>query len=115
MEKLNRNSNKKVKNNIIKNSIPTIISFVLIDIFQVIDTILIGTINDEKIYTGSLSAINITSRVMLFISAISRGMNVASSTILSRYIANDDKEKIQSTIIHTIILNVVFIQFSNYK
>lgn len=70
---------------------------------------LIGTISDEIIYTASLSAINVTARVMLFISALSRGMNVASSTIMSRYIANNNKEKVQSTIIHTIILNVFFI------
>lgn len=100
---------KEVKNNIIKNSIPTIISFILQDVFTMIDTMLIGTISDETVYTASLSAINVTARVMLFVSALSRGINVASSTILSRYIANNNKEKIQSTIIHTILLNVFFI------
>lgn len=109
MEKLKNNEYKEIKNNIIKNSIPTIIAFILSDIFTMIDTMLIGSITDETIYTASLSAINITSRVMLFISALSRGMNVSSATILSRYIANNDKEKMQSTIIHTIILNVFFI------
>lgn len=106
MEEIDNNEYKKIKNNLIKNSIPTIIAFILTDIFSIIDTMLIGTISDEKIYTASLSAINITARVMLFISALSRGMNVASSTIMSRYIANNDKEKMQQTIIHTIILNV---------
>ena len=109
MENISKNDYNKVKNNIIKNSIPTIIAFILSDVFSIIDTMLVGTISDEKIYTASLSAINITTRVMLFISALSRGLNVASATILSRYIANDDKEKMQSTIIHTIILNVFFI------
>lgn len=109
MKKINKNDYSKVKNNIIKNSIPTIIAFMLSDIFSIIDTMLIGTISNEKTYTAALSAINITARVMLFISALSRGINVASSTILSRYIANNDKEKMQSTIIHTIILNVFFI------
>lgn len=109
MEEISKTDYVDVKNNIIKNSIPTIIAFILSDIFSIIDTMLIGTIRDEKIYTASLSAINVTARVMLFISALSRGMNVASSTILSRYIANNDKEKMQSTIIHTIILNVFFI------
>ena len=100
---------KKVRSNIIKNAIPTIIAFILSDVFSIVDTMLIGTIKDEKIYTASLSAINISSRIMLFISALSRGINVASSTILSRYVANNDKEKMQSVIIHTIILNVLFI------
>ena len=105
MEQIKNDEYKKVKSNIIKNSIPTIIAFILSDVFTMIDTMLIGSISDEKIYTASLSAINVTARVMLFISALSRGMNVASSTILSRYIANNNKEKMQSTIIHTIILN----------
>lgn len=109
MEQIKNDEYKKVKSNIIKNSIPTIIAFILSDVFTMIDTMLIGSISDEKIYTASLSAINVTARVMLFISALSRGMNVASSTILSRYIANNNKEKMQSTIIHTIILNVFFI------
>lgn len=109
MKEIKKDNYNEVKNNIIKNSIPTIIAFILSDIFSIIDTMLIGTISDEVIYTASLSAINVTARVMLFISALSRGMNVASSIILSRYIANNDKEKIQSTIIHTIILNVFFI------
>ncbi len=109
MEQIENDEYKKVKSNIIKNSIPTIIAFILSDVFTMIDTMLIGSISDEKIYTSSLSAINVTARVMLFISALSRGMNVASSTILSRYIANNNKEKMQSTIIHTIILNVFFI------
>lgn len=100
---------EKIKKNIIKNSIPTIIAFILSDIFTMIDTMLIGSISDETTYVASLSAINVTAKVMLFVSAISRGINVASSTILSRYIANNDKEKMQSTIIHTIILNVFFI------
>lgn len=109
MEKLEKDNDKKIKSNLIKNSIPTIITFILSDVFTMIDTMLIGSINDETIYTASLSAINVTARVMLFISAIARGMNVASSTILSRYMANNNKEKMQSTIIHTIILNVFFI------
>ena len=109
MKEIKHNEYKKVKSNIVKNSIPTIIAFILSDIFAMIDTMLIGSISDETIYTASLSAINVTARVLLFISAFSRGMNVASSTILSRYIANDNKEKVQSTIIHTIILNVFFV------
>lgn len=109
MEQIKNDEYKKVKSNIIKNSIPTIIAFILSDVFTMIDTMLIGSISDETVYTASLSAINVTARVMLFISALSRGMNVASSTILSRYIANNNKEKMQSTIIHTIILNVFFI------
>lgn len=109
MEQIKNDEYKKIKKNIIKNSIPTIIAFILSDVFTIIDTMLIGSISDETIYTASLSAINVTTRVLLFISALSRGMNVASSTILSRYIANDNKEKMQSTIIHTIILNVFFI------
>lgn len=109
MEKISSNEYKSVKSNIKKNTIPTIIAFILSDIFTMIDTMLIGSITDEKIYAASLSAINVTAMVMLFISALSRGMNVAASTILSRYIANDNKEKMQATIIHIVILNVFFI------
>lgn len=109
MEKIKARDRGVVKKNIIKNAIPTIIAFILSDVFSIIDTMLVGTIKDEVTYTASLSAINISSKIMLFISAISRGMNVASSTILSRYVANNDKEKMQSVILHTIILNVLFI------
>lgn len=50
-----------------------------------IDTMLIGSINDETIYTASLSAINVTARVMLFISAIARGMLVI---VIAQYAQN---------------------------
>lgn len=93
MEKVTEQDKIQVKNNLIKNSIPTIISFILSEVFAIIDTMLIGTIKDETTYAASLSAINISSRVLLFISALSRGMNVSSSTILSRYLANNDKKK----------------------
>lgn len=100
---------EQVKSNLIKTSIPTILSFILANIFSIVDTMLIGTIKDEKTYTASLSAINITSRIMLFVSALSRGINVASSTIISRYLGNNDKEKMQSILLHTILLNVFII------
>ena len=101
--------NKTIVTNLLNTSIPTIIAFLLSDVFTIVDTILIGAIKNESIYAASLSAINISARVLLFISAISRGINVSSSTILSRYLATNDKEKIQSTLIHTIILNVFVI------
>ncbi len=68
MEQTKNDEYKKVKSNIIKNSIPTIIAFILSDVFTMIDTMLIGSISDETVYTASLSAINVTARVMLFIS-----------------------------------------------
>lgn len=100
-----------VKSNIIRTTIPTILSFILSSIFSIVDTMLIGTIKDEKIYAASMSAINITSRIMLFISALSRGINVASSTMISRYISVENKEKMQSILLHTILINVFWISF----
>lgn len=109
MEQITKQDKLEVKNNIIKNSVPTIMSFIFADFFTIIDTVLLGTIKDESTYAASLSAINVTSRILAFISAFTRGMNVASSTILARYDASQNKEKMQSTLIHTILLNVFMI------
>lgn len=109
MRNITQQDKIQVKKNLIKNSIPTIIIYLLTDLFAIIDTMLIGNIKDETTYVASLSAINISARVLLFISALSRGMNVSSSTIFSRYLAKNDKEKMQSLLIHTIILNVFMI------
>lgn len=97
---------KAIKSDILKITIPSLMVALFDQLFAVIDTMLIGTISDKTIYTASLAAINVSTRIMLFIQALTQGTNIAATTIYSRYMSNDDKEKMQSTLLHTIIINV---------
>lgn len=95
-----------IKSDILKITVPSLMVAIFDQLFAVIDTMLIGTISDKTIYAASLSAINVSTRIMLFIQALTQGTNIAATTIYSRYMGKDDKEKMQSTLLHTILINV---------
>ena len=98
--------NNKIKSDVLKIAIPSLIVALFDQLFAVIDTMLIGTISDKTVYVASLATINVSTRIVLFIQALTQGTNIAATTIYSRYMGKNDKEKMQSTLLHTIFINV---------
>lgn len=117
MEKTNRKSSRKlniyayIKNplqaDIIRLSWPIVVELVMGTLFGMVDMIMLGRLSNLGEAAASVAAVGITNQPMFVGLSLVQALNVGGTAMIARYLGSGRKDRIESTLKHTIILNLL--------
>jgi putative MATE family efflux protein len=94
---------KDIKSLLIKQSIPSSVGILFMSVNVLIDTIFVGR------WIGSLAiaALSVVMPIMFFISSLGMAVGVGGSSVLSRALGNNDKDKAVATFAHQLMMTLL--------
>ena len=87
---------------LLQMSIPMVISMLVQSIYNVVDSIFVAQISEE-----ALTAVSLAFPVQNILIAFGVGIGVGSSALLSRFLGENNRERVGSVAIHGVILAVI--------
>lgn len=100
-EMMERESISKV---LLKLSVPAIISMLINAIYNIVDTMFVGMLNN----TSAIAAVSIVYPLFMFIGAIGVMFGAGGASYLSRLLGEKKKEEADKTLTSTIIIGCIF-------
>lgn len=87
---------------LLEMSIPMVISMLVQSIYNIVDSIFVAQISEE-----ALTAVSLAFPVQNILIAVGVGIGVGSSALLSRFLGENNKDKVGSVAIHGVIIAAI--------
>lgn len=101
--KSERLGTEKIVPLLIRLSIPSIIAMAIQAMYNVIDSIYVG-----RVSTDALSALSLAFPIQMVLISIGAGTGVGISSLISRYLGMDKKEKASNAAKHVLIITIIY-------
>ncbi|MDT8715148.1 MATE family efflux transporter [Clostridium sp. 19966] len=95
----------KVGKTLFKFALPAVISLLVLELYNMVDTIFVG----RYIGTEAIGGLTVAFPIQRLIIAIAMLISVGASTHVARYLGEKNIESIKRTIVNSLILGIVFI------
>lgn len=92
------NPTKAVQNMVI----PLVMSMLLVSVYNLVDAIWISGLGAD-----ALAGVGFTTPIFLVLAGIGNGLGTAATSVISRYLGENNKEKADNAAVHTIIIVVI--------
>lgn len=96
-----------VKADIIRLSWPIVLELIMGTLFGMVDMIMLGRLSNLGEAAASVAAVGITNQPMFVGLSLVQALNVGGTAMIARYLGSGRKDRIESTLKHTIILNLL--------
>lgn len=96
-----------VKADIIRLSWPIVLELIMGTLFGMVDMIMLGRLANLGEAAESVAAVGITNQPMFVGLSLVQALNVGGTAMIARYLGAGKPDKIESTLKHTIILNLI--------
>lgn len=95
--------------NVINIAWPVLLELLLGSLFGMVDMMMLGRIWDKSLAAASVATVGITNQPLFIGLSLVQALNVGATAMVARYIGSKQKDKIEDTVKHVIILNLVFL------
>lgn len=92
------NPTKAVRNMVM----PLVMSMLLVSVYNLVDAIWISGLGAD-----ALAGVGFTTPIFLVLAGIGNGLGTAATSVISRYLGENNKEKADNATVHTIIIAVI--------
>lgn len=92
----------KTKSILLKFAIPTIISLLVVELYNMVDTVFVG----RHVGTDAIGALTLAFPVQRLLSALALLVGVGTTTIVARNLGEKNYDELKKTIINSLVLNM---------
>ncbi|RYG44413.1 MAG: MATE family efflux transporter, partial [Chitinophagaceae bacterium] len=86
-----------------KQAVPASIGILFLTVNLLVDTILVG----RWVGANAIAALTVTAPVSFFIASLGLAIGIGGSSVLSRALGSDNREKAEKTVAHQIMLTFI--------
>lgn len=94
---------KKIIKILLKFAIPSIISLLVVELYNMVDTVFVG----RYVGVDAIAALTVSFPIQRFLTAIGMLIAIGASTFVARNLGAKNTEKLKETIVNSIVLTVV--------
>lgn len=95
-----------IKSDVIKVAWPVLVELLLGSLFGMIDMMMLGRMKDTSLAAASVAAVGMTNQPLFIGLALVQALNIGGTAMVARYFGSDQKDKIETTLKHVMLLNL---------
>ena len=98
----------KERKNILKIAIPVLAELLLASLLGMVDMIMVGRYGSSKLSSLNISSIGVTNQLVFLGLSMIQALTVGGTAMISRYIGQNRKDRIESVVKHVVLLVQIF-------
>lgn len=97
------------KADVINIAWPVLVELLLGSLFGMIDMMMLGRISDNSLAAASVAAVGMTNQPLFIGISLVQALNVGGTAMVARYLGSDQKDKIETTLKHVMLLSLLML------
>ncbi|MDF2700048.1 MAG: efflux family protein [Haloplasmataceae bacterium] len=97
---------KNIRKDVLIIALPVLVELLLGSLFGMVDMMMLGKMKDTAVATASVASVGFTNQPLLIGLSFIQALNVGATAMVSRYLGSNQRDRIEPTLKHVLILSV---------